>query len=259
MKTLPLLFMTGGWMLLGGWLLCRWQEKRRQIRQRLTLCYLRVLLHGSDHCNHLPLICHPEARRALAEAVAGLCRSTCGCDIDPLRKVVRQYDLDRWVRRRLSRSVGIERWEWWALWACLPTDEQTPPALRQSEHRAEGFWQTLLRLRKELTSPESILYRRSLPLSSAEFRLLTALLPEAREQLRQEADSSLLLRIACDRHLPLDEATCRNLSPRERRALLRRAAWEGYSLRGAEPLMTNELRPAFERLAASYKSAALWS
>ncbi len=70
------------------------------------------------------------------------------------------------------------------------------------------------------------------------------------------------LEVLCDLHGPLPSGIERSgqaLSGETRRSLLRRAAYEGYALRGIEYLLCGEERLAFERLSATYKSAALWT
>jgi len=77
------------------------------------------------------------------------------------------------------------------------------------------------------------------------------------DRMRRETLEAL-----CDFHRPLSGAAgeaWRALSGEERRALLRRAAAEGYALRGVEELLCGDERLYFERLAASYKSSALWA
>ncbi len=70
------------------------------------------------------------------------------------------------------------------------------------------------------------------------------------------------LEVLCDLHGPLTlgiERSGKTLTQEMRRELLRRAAYEGYALRGIEHLLCGEERLAFERLSATYKSAALWT
>lgn len=70
------------------------------------------------------------------------------------------------------------------------------------------------------------------------------------------------LEVLCDLHGPLPAGIERadgTLSGESRRSLLRRAAYEGYALQGIEHLLYGEERLNFERLASSYKSAALWA
>ena len=69
------------------------------------MIYLRTLLLRCDGKGRarFPFVDRPGADRALAEAIAGLRRMTYGCDAAVLRSVVRSYDLEEKLLRRLRR------------------------------------------------------------------------------------------------------------------------------------------------------------
>ena len=88
--------------------------------------YLRILmlylLSGEGPVPRFPLIRRAGARRLLAETVAGLTGVTCGLDAAPLRRVVAEYGLDRWLLGRIRRTFGCRRARSLMLLARLPLD-----------------------------------------------------------------------------------------------------------------------------------------
>ena len=293
----------GTLFVLAGALVRRWMVRRRARMRRVELVYLRTLVAmcgGRWNLYRFPWMGCPGSRSALAEAIAGLCRATCGCDRTLLRSVMRSYDIERMLLRRLRRPFGRARTL--ALLSALPLESSSlrkiEPYARSRSHRVR-FYALLARLSAAPARAMELL--RSYPDAWTDFecRELLALLrrgvlplpcepllraPEANlrrlglcivrhfgvetaserllalssdDRMRREAIETL-----CDLHRPLSGAAgeaWRSLPAGERRALLRRAAAEGYALRGVEELLCGDERLYFERLAATYKSSALWA
>ncbi len=88
--------------------------------------YLRILmlylLSGEGPVPRLPPIRRAGARRRLAETGAGLTGVTCGLDVAPLRRVVAEYGLDRWLLGCIRRTSGCRRARGLMLLARLPLD-----------------------------------------------------------------------------------------------------------------------------------------
>lgn len=89
--------------------------------------YLRILmlylLSGEGSVPRFPMIRRAVARRLLAETVAGLTGVTYGLDTEPLRRIVSEYGLDRWLLDRARRTSGSRRARCLLLLARLPLDE----------------------------------------------------------------------------------------------------------------------------------------
>lgn len=293
----------GSCLVMGGVLALRWLiRRRRSRRQRLTMIYLRTLLLRCDGKGRarFPFVDRPGADRALAEAIAGLRRMTYGCDAAVLRSVVRSYDLEEKLLRRLRRP-GADRPRLLALLAALPLSSRMTVRLApyaRSRSRAVRFYALLARLAADPGEALTLLREYPDPFSRFECAELLALmcrggLPLACDTLLRASEENLrrvglcmarhfgidsvrglvlglasdervgceALETLCDLHLALPDrwAGSGPLSAEERRSLLRRAAYEGYALRAVEHLLYGEERIAFERLAATYKSAALWT
>lgn len=280
-----------------------WMRRRRERRRRLSMIYLRTLLLRCDGRGQarFPYIDRPGADMALAEAIAGLRRVTYGCDAAVLRSVVRSYDLEEKLLRRLRRP-GADRPRLLALLSALPLGsrmvERLAPYAR-SRSREVRFYALLARLVADPGQAIPLLRDFPDPLSRFECAELTALmrrgaLPLPCEPLLQASEENLrrvglciarhfgidgvrglvlgltsddrvgceAMETLCDLHLAFPRRTDVSdgaLSAEQKRALLRRAAYEGYALRAVEHLLCGEERIAFERLAATYKSAVLWS
>lgn len=303
-----------GWILLtalpGGCLLVAlgaalhwWRLRRRERRRRLAVIYLRTLLlrcAGRAEAR-FPFAGSPGADMALAEAIADLRRMTYGCDAAVLRSVVRSYDLEEKLLRRLRRP-GANRRRLLALLSALPLGSRMAQRLApyaRSRSREVRFYALLARLVADPGQAIPLLRDFPDPLNRFECDELTALmrrgaLPLPCEPLLQAPEENLrrvglciarhfgiegvrglvlglisdervgceAMETLCDLHLAFpgaSEVRAGALSSEEKRALLRRAAYEGYALRAVEHLLCGEERIAFERLAATYKSPALWS
>ncbi len=299
--SLLLLLLPGSFVLLGlFWVVHCLLGRRRALRRRLGVVYLRTLLAvccGRTRYS-LPLIHRPGARLALADAVAGVRRTVADCDLRMLRSVVRCYDLERLLLRRLRLPWARE--ESLRLLATLPIGPLSASRLarmRPPYRRMERFYRLLARMNASPNEVVPLLRRFGEPFTTFEQRTLLSLvvrgaltlpcgeLLRAHEEnlrrlgLRMVRHFNLLreiprvqalvsdLRVGgealmtlCDLGVPLaaGDGTLR-LNEAERRALLRRAAYAGYTLRGVESLLRGEERCDFERLAATYKSPELWS
>lgn len=281
----------------------RWLiRRRRERRRRLTVIYLRTLLLRCDGRGRarFPFVERPGADRALMEAIAGLRRMTYGCDAAVLRSVVRSYDLEEKLLRRLRRP-GADRPRLLALMSALPLSSRMVARLEpyaRSRSRTVRFYALLARLAADPGEAMTLLRDYPDPLSRFECDELMALmcrggLPLACDTLLRAPEENLrrlglcmvrrfgidsvrglvlglasdekvgreALETLCDLHLALPDRFAGDgpLSAEERRSLLRRAAYEGYALRAVEHLLYGEERIAFERLAATYKSSALWT
>ncbi len=280
--------------------LCRVVAARRR---RLSLIYLRTLLgngRGGRSLYGFPFIDRRGGRLALCEAVALLRRMACDCDPPFLRSVVRTYDLDSLLLKRLRYPFGRNRTLW--LLASIPLGRRSAEELAcytDRGSRPERFALLLARMNADpshagelldafdepLTLFEcrevmALLLRGSLPLPYLQllasdrenqqrlglcivrhFSLRTAL-GRVRELLEDPKVGHEALQLLCALGEPLSDraaVAARKMAPEKRRSLLRRAAQRGYALQGVEQLLSGEERLYFERLAASYKSAELWS
>lgn len=299
-----LVLLPGSSLLLVVWLVGRWLIRRyRERRRRLSLIYLRTLLLrcGGRGRARFPFVDRPGADMALAETIAGLRRMTYGCDAAVLRSVMRSYDLEEKLFRRLRRP-GANRPRLLALLSALPLGTRMAERLEpysRSRSREVRFYALLARLAADPARAMELLRDFPDPLSRFECSELLAsmrrgALPVPCDSLLQAPEENLrrmglciarhfgidsvrglvlglisdervgceALETLCDLHLALPDREERKpgpLSAEEKRSLLRRAAYEGYALRAVEHLLCGEERIAFERLAATYKSAALWS
>lgn len=278
----------------------RWVDYRLRRRHRLMLLYLRTLMAmccGRWRIYGFRFIETPEARMALAEALAGVRRTLVDCDPALLRSVARSYDLERMLLRRL-RLHGMRR-RALELLAELPLSRETARRIEQMEEpRGRSMRFLLLRARINASPARSMEWLRRFRdrLTMLECRELTSMLlrgslsvaygpllmaPEenlrriglclvrhfgieqAVGQVRRLATDPRVgreaLQVLCDLHHPMPELAVAPLTPAERRMLLRRAAVEGYAPEGLNPHLTAEERLRFERLASTYTTSSLWS
>lgn len=277
-----------------------WLRRRAVWQQRLALLYLRTLTAmagGQCRLYGFRFIDRPGARLALAEALAVMNRTWLDGDPALLRSVMRGYDLEELLLRRLR--LPWMRPRALRLLAHLPVSRQTAQRLERMprpRHREVRF--ALLRARINASPVQGIDWLRAHrdPLSPLECRelmtmLLRGSLPIAygpllmapEENLRRlglclvrhfgieqavgrvralTADAGVgreALEVLCDLHHPIPEFASAPLTPRERRILLHRAAAEGYALQGLGEGLSREEQQAFKRLAACYTIAQRWA
>lgn len=278
--------------------LLAWRARLHRRHDRLVLLYLRSLMARCMGRRRyaFPFLHLPGARMALVEAVARLRALAIDCNPMVLRSVVRAYDLERLLLRRLWRPLVRE--ESLRLLALLPVSQTTARRLAMlPPPRSRRVRFALLMARLNASPREALPLLRAFPddLTPFECRTLVAMVvrgsfcPGYRELLEASEPNlwrlglrlvrhfglvqalplvgrlagrwevaSEALRTLCDLGLPL-MAPSPLLSEAERRSLLRRAAQAGYALQGVERLLRGEEHIWFEQLAATYKSVELWS
>ena len=165
--------------------------------------YLRILmlylLSGEGPVPRFPMIRRAGARRLLAETVAGLTGVTCGLDVAPLRRVVAEYGLDRWLLGRIRRTSGCRRARSLMLLARLPLDGAVAARTARyarSRNRRVRFQALMVQLSADPSMALRLMAEYPAPFSACEVGEILILLRRG------------MLPIA---YGPLVESPCRNL------------------------------------------------
>ena len=262
------------------------RARRRRSRDAvLRAKYLRIvmlyLLTGDGPVPRFPMIGRVDARRLLAETIAGLVDVTYGLDAAPLRRIVDEYGLEGWLIRRTNRSRSYRRAHNLLPLARLPiTDAAATCAARYaaSRNRYVRFQSLMVRLAADPATALRLMAEYPEPFSACEVGEIMAvlrrgLLPIAYEPLGIVEAERLLLRIVagdespelgrearftlCALRRPLTRRAVSGrlsvMSPAERKALLRYIVAEGYSPGPLRRLLDERERPYYESLVQSYK------
>ena len=165
--------------------------------------YLRILmlylLSGEGSVPRFPMIRRAGARRLLAETVAGLTGVTYGLDTEPLRRIVSEYGLDRWLLDRARRTSGSRRARCLLLLARLPLDSIVAArAVRyaRSRNRRVRFQALMVQLSADPSTALRLMAEYPAPFSACEVGEIPILLRRGRLPIAYE---------------PLVESPCRNL------------------------------------------------
>lgn len=145
--------------------------------------YLRILmlylLSGEGSVPRFPMIRRAGARRLLAETVAGLTGVTYGLDTEPLRRIVSEYGLDRWLLDRARRTSGSRRARCLLLLARLPLDEAVAArAVRyaRSRNRRVRFQALMVQLSADPSTALRLMAEYPEPFSACEVGEIMAVL-----------------------------------------------------------------------------------
>lgn len=165
--------------------------------------YLRILmlylLAGEGPVPRFPMIRRAGARRLLAETVAGLTGVTYGLDAAPLRRVVAEYGLDRWLLGRIRRTSGCRRARGLMLLARMPLDSAVAARAARyagSRNRRVRFQALMVQLSADPSMALRLMSEYPEPFSACEVGEILILLRRG------------MLPIA---YGPLVESPCRNL------------------------------------------------
>lgn len=195
------------------------RRRRTQWDAQLARKYLRLLLWEQLAPEtvpiRFPLLGRPRARMILAETIAELVRSTCGLDPEPLRRVVRECRLDRYLLRCAARCRGDRRAYCLALLGALPLGSRTVRRLGRysRSHNAHVRFQSLMgRLAAEPAKALQLIAAHPAPLSPDECAAIVALLcrgilPIAYEPLIASPDRNLrMVGLGIVRRFGIEEA-----------------------------------------------------
>ena len=169
------------------------------LRTRYLRILMLYLLAGDGPVPRFPMIRRAGARQLLAETVAGLMSVTYGLDPAPLRRVVAEYGLDRWLLGRIRRTRGCLRARGLLLLAHMPLDAAAADRVShyaRSRNRRVRFQTLMVRLAADPSTALRLMAEYPSPFSACEVGEIMALLQRG------------MLPIAYE---PLVESSCRNL------------------------------------------------
>lgn len=160
--------------------------RARRSRSRdavLRAKYLRIvmlyLIAGDAPVPRFPMIRRAGARMLLAETLAGLVDVTYGLDPEPLRRIVAQYALDRWLLRRTARTHGYRRAYCLMLLSRLPADEAVAAQTARyaaSRNRCVRFQSLMVRLAADPATALRLMAEYPEPFTACEVEEIMAVL-----------------------------------------------------------------------------------
>ena len=241
-------------VLLAGLCASELRARRRSGRDAvLGSRYVRILmlylLSGEGPVPRFPMSRRAGARRRLAETVAGLTGVTYGLDTEPLRRIVSEYGLDRWLLDRARRTSGSRRARCLLLLARLPLDEAVAARAARyarSRNRRVRFQALMVQLSADPSTALRLMAEYPAPFSACEV---------AGDEVPEGGREALYTLCTLRRPLTRRRVSRRLavMSPAERKALMRYMAAEGYSPGLLRRLFDARERTYCESLVQSYK------
>ena len=172
--------------------------------RRRDLHLVLLALRGSDGepaAGQMPDIGRAGARHALAEVLSRLAASTYGLDDRPLRRIVRDNGLEKYLLRRIRRTRGYRRAYYLLLLSRLPLDGGIAVAVARytdSRNPYVGFYALMARLAFDPTTALRLIgaFRRPFTVyevSEVMATLRRGVMPVAYEPLLDSPDRNLQL------------------------------------------------------------------
>lgn len=186
-------------------LLARWLRDRRRRNRDVVLgsrylnIVMSVLMDSDAAVPQFPLLHSAESRLLLVKTISGIVSVTYGIDTTPLRRIVAEYKLDRWLLRRIHFSRGFRRARLLALLASLPADAEVVAAAERfvgSRNRYGRFYALMVQMASDPSVALRLMSDYPYPFSACEVaEILTMLrrgmLPVAYEPLVLSPDRNL--------------------------------------------------------------------
>ncbi len=138
------------------WTLNRRRKGREEVlRSQYLRILIQALVESDEKIPNFPMCRGGNARRLLAETVAGTATVICGSGNDLLRHVSEHYELPQWLLKQARRGMGYRRARLLALLSRLPLGAEVAGAVdryRTSANRRVRFYALSVQLSADPTA-----------------------------------------------------------------------------------------------------------